>query len=126
MPLRADDEQATRRAYLVRLLGDLVLIFLVELCEGAACIQDLLIVRLREAGRLADELLADLHAAHLRLGKIFRITAEHDIGAAARHIRRDRHRAGFTGLCDDLRFLLMIFRIEDFMFDMALFEHRAQ
>ena len=126
MPLRADDEEAASLAHLFRFLGNLLLIFLVKLSKSAACIQNLLIVCLRETSRLADEFLTNLHAAHLRFSQVFGVTAKHDIRAAARHIRGDRHRAELTGLGNDLRFLLMIFRIEHFMLDTALFEHRAQ
>ena len=43
------------------------------------------------------------------------VAAEQDVGAAACHVRRNRHRADATGLGDDMRLSLVVFRIQGFM-----------
>ena len=48
--------------------------------------------------------------------------AQNDVRAAARHVRRDRHRAELAGIFDDFRFLFMIFRIQHIMRNLALFQ----
>ena len=45
-------------------------------------------------------------------GKIFGISAQHNIGASACHVRGDGNRADSARLRDDIRFHLMVFRIQ--------------
>ena len=52
--------------------------------------------------------------------------AELDVDAAAGHVGRDRHRAAQTGVLDDLRFLLVVLRVEDVALDAAPAQHRRE
>ena len=122
MALCADDIQAARRADLLGLLVGDSLVFLVELLKRLACGEDLFVVRLGIAVGLVDQLLGELHAAHLGLGHKLRVAAQLDVGTAARHVRRDRDGALLACLRDDLGFLVVIFRVEHLMLDSALFQ----
>jgi hypothetical protein len=48
-----------------------------------------------------------LHLAELVLDAEVDVAAELDVGAAAGHVGRDRHRPEAAGLRDDMRFLLV-------------------
>ena len=85
--------------------------------EQRAGVEDLLIVGLSVAGGLGDQLLGEPGLAQIVLGHVFGVAAEHDVGAAARHVGGDRHRAELTGLRDDLGFLLVVLRVEHVMLD---------
>ena len=50
----------------------------------------------------------------------FDVAAKLNVGAAAGHVGRDRHRAGHAGLGDDLGFLLVIARVEHLVLDQRL------
>ena len=52
--------------------------------------------------------------------------AELDVDAAAGHVGRDRHRAREAGVLDDLRFLLVILRVEDVALDALAAQHHRQ
>jgi hypothetical protein len=54
---------------------------------------------------------------------IVRVAAEHDIGAAAGHVRGDGDGAEFTGLGHDFGFLFMLLGVEDVVLYPALFQH---
>ena len=45
--------------------------------------------------------------------------AELDVGAAAGHVGGNRHRARLSGICDDLRFLLVLLGVQHVVFDTA-------
>ena len=90
MALGADDEEAAGIEHLLAVLFD----FLLDLVFAPAAL--LRIGNGREFGR----------HAHLE------IAAELDVGAAAGHVGGDGHGARHAGLRDDLRFLLVIARIE--------------
>jgi hypothetical protein len=49
--------------------------------------------------------------------------AEFDVGAAARHVRGDGHRAALAGAGDDLGLLLDEFRVEHVVDDALALEH---
>ena len=67
--------------------------------------------------RIGRVLGADFRRRH-ELG----ISAEHDIGAAAGHVGRNRDRAETAGLGDDFRFALMVLGVQHVMLDAGFFE----
>ena len=50
------------------------------------------------------------------------VAAEQDVGAAARHVGGDGHRALAAGLRDDLRFLRVVLRVQHDVLDAALLQ----
>ena len=56
----------------------------------------------------------------------FLVAAELDVGAAARHVRRDRDRAGAARLRDDMRFAFVETRVEHAMRHAVLFKEGRQ
>ena len=123
MALCAENEQTACGADLIRLVLDLILIFIFKLPESFSCVKNLLIIRFRKALCFGDHLFRDLHFFHLGCGKELRVTAEHNIGTAPRHIRGDRNSAELTGLRDDLRLALMILGIEHIVRNTCSLEH---
>ena len=81
-------------------------------------------------------LLFDLGADRGRVGIRFRldpgldlgihVAAELNVGAAAGHVGRDRHRAGQAGLGDDLRLLLVVAGVQDLVRDALGLQHLRQ
>ena len=102
MPLRTDNMEATQR-------DDL---FLIVLALRLDLFEDRFPAILRE-GLITIENLLEQEV---------RIAAEENVGAATRHVGRDRHGALLTGLRDDFRFLLMIFGIEHIVFHAVTLE----
>ena len=66
------------------------------------------------------------HAFGFGKGKFFGVSAEDDIGSAARHVRGDRDRALSARLSDDIGLLHVEFRIEDVVFDALFGEEFAE
>ena len=89
--------------------------FLFEFCQqlskAGTCVKNLLVVSFTKAGSLQDHFLTHAFPAQLILGGVFRITAQHDVGAAPCHVGGNRHRCEMTGLGYDLGFFFMIFGI---------------
>ena len=117
MAFGADDEKAARLADLVRLAGDLLAVLFQRLCKHVARVEDLLIVRFGVAGRLGNQFIGKACLAQVVLRHVFGVTAEHDIGTTACHVRCDRNRAEFTGLRDDLGFLFVVLRVQEVVLD---------
>ena len=62
-----------------------------------------------------------------RLGREARgVAAEQDVGAAAGHVRRDRHGTGTAGLGDDAGLLLVELGVEGLVLDPTALEHRRE
>ncbi len=120
VPLRAQDIQAAGLAHLCGVGVGLPLEFLIQLGKARADGQHFGVVGLRMAVGFIKQLGAVVALAQLVQRHGLRIAAEHNIGAAARHVGRDRHRAGFTGLRDDIRLFFMVFGVQNRVFD-ALF-----
>ena len=98
MPLGADDVQAARSQNLLVPLLPVVL----ECLERSG-------VRRIDRGALGLE-----------------ATAQYDVRAPTRHIRRDRHGPWPAGLHNDLSFAFVILRIEHLMLDLALLEQSRE
>ena len=88
--------------------------------KQSAGLEDLLVLGLGVAGGLGDDLLREARLAQVGLGQILRVATEHDIRAAAGHVRRDRDGAELTGLRDDLGLLLVVLGVEDVVRDTRL------
>ena len=54
------------------------------------------------------------------------IFVEDNVGASARHVRRDRDIAGVPGVSDDFCFLLMIASIQNLMRDSLVLQQQTQ
>src|SRR6266545_3639129 len=103
--LRADDDEAARRILVALELFDL----------GG-----------RQVGllhELAERRLARLDSAHLTL---LDARAEFDVGAAARHVGRDRDRAWLSRLGDNFGFALMVFGVQNLVLEPAPLEQPGQ
>ena len=117
MPLGADDIQAAGLAHAVGLGVDALFVLGHALSKQSAGLEDLLVLSLGVAGGLGDDLLREARLAQIGLGQILRVAAEHDVRAAAGHVRRDRDGAELTGLRDDLGLLLVVLGVEDVVRD---------
>ena len=117
VPLGADDIQAAGLAHAVCLGVDALFVLGHALGEQGAGLEDLLVLSLGIAGGLGDDLLREARLAQVRLGQILRVAAEHDIRAAAGHVRRDRDGTELTGLRDDLGLFLVVLGVEDVVRD---------
>ena len=117
VPLGADDVEAAGLADEICLAVDLGLVALVGLVIGRAGGEDLGVVRLGEGIGLGDELVGETLLAQIALRHELGVAAEHDVGAAAGHIRRDGDRAEVARLRDDLGFLFVVLGVEDVVRD---------
>ena len=122
MPLGAEDKETARCADLVRLGLDRFLILFVQRGKGATRFKNGFVVRDRAARGQCNEIFLDAHSAHLALGKVLRIAAEHNIGTAPRHVGGNGDSAEFTCLCDDLGFSLVVLRIQHNVCDAVLLQ----
>ncbi len=66
------------------------------------------------------------HAAQFGADTHLDVAAQLDVGAAARHVGGDRHRAGPAGLGDDRGFLLVIAGIQDGVRNLLLLQKVSQ
>ncbi|MCW2892006.1 MAG: hypothetical protein JWO75_1495, partial [Actinomycetia bacterium] len=104
----------------------------------SAGLDDLLVLRRDRRLRLGDRLgprgLVVLRGVdrrqaalvQLKVGDELGVTAQHDVGAAACHVRRDRDGAEPPGLGDDHRLLLVILGVQHVVLDAAPLEHHRQ
>src|SRR5207245_9394849 len=99
--LGAEDMESARRQYLFPLAGAL----LTMLFE---CLLEIRIGGIARAG--------------VGRGETLGIAAQHDIGAAARHVGRDRHRLVASRLRDNLGLALMVLGVEHEMLDAGLLQ----
>ena len=67
-----------------------------------------------------------LRAEDVEAAELLHAIAELDVRAASRHVRRDRHGAPLTCVLDDLRFLLVVFGIQDVVLDAVLLQDGAE
>ena len=112
VPLGAEDVQSARGAHLFGLRARRGLVLGQLPAEESARFEDRFVLGLGIAGRLADRVLVVPGAAKIGLCQILRVAAEHDVRAAAGHVRGDRHRAELARLRDDLRFLFVVLGVE--------------
>ena len=125
MAFRADDMQAAHRHDAVVLrIRDLFMLF-VGFVVGLARGKHVRIIRLGMARRFLDEGLVKAVLAQFAPRKEFRVAAEQNVRAAARHVRGDGHVAEFARLRNDLRLLGVHLRVEHLMPDAAAGKHRA-
>ena len=126
MPLGAQDVKAAGLTHLFRLGGDLLFVLGQQLLEAPAGGQDLLILRFAVGGCLVQQVLLHALAAQGVLGQILGVAAQHDIGAAARHVGGNGDRPGLTGLCDDLRLLFVVLGVQHLVGNAAGLQHLAE
>ena len=93
---------------------------------GGAGGEDLGIVRLGERVGFRDQLVGKPLLAQLALGHIFGVAAQHDIRAAARHVRRDGDGAQMAGLRDDLGFFFVVLGVQNVVGNALALEHLRQ
>ena len=89
-------------------------------------LQDLLVVRLGEAGGLGDQLVGHARLAQVGLGQELGVAAQHDVGAAAGHVGGHGDGAELAGLGDDLGLLLVVLGVQDAVRDALALEHLGQ
>ena len=126
MPLRADNMQAAGRRHLVVLLIRLLLELLIQLVVPGPGGQHLLRHILVVSGGGLDDFLFHALLAHGPPRHEFRVAAQQDVRAAARHVGGDGHRAVMAGLGHDLRLPGMVLGVEHLMVDAPLPQHVAQ
>ena len=124
--LSADDEEAPRRPDLVRLPGDLRFVLGQTLGEELSGVQDLLIVRLGVAGGLGDELIGEARFAQVVFGHELGVAAQHDVGAAARHVGCHSDGPQLAGLGHDLRLALVVLGVQEVVLDARLLQQLAE
>ena len=90
-----------------------VIVFLILLTRFL----DDLVVGIGKARRLGDDLVVIAFFSQLSLRHVFGVTAQHDIGTAARHVGGDGDRAELTCLRDDLRLFLVVLGVQDIVLD---------
>ena len=111
VPLGAQNEQAARRPDLFGLGGGDLFMLLHPLGEQGARGEDVLVVGLGEAGGLGDDGVVKARLAQVGLGQVFRVAAQHDVRAAAGHVRGNRHGAELARLGDDLGLFFVVFGV---------------
>ena len=124
--LGAADEQAACGSDLLGFLRAHHLVRIHALTEHCSCLEYLLIGRFGIACCLGDDLVGEAGFAQVVLCKILCVTAEHDIGTTACHVRCDGHGAELACLSDYLRFLLVVLGVQDIVLDAALFKKSGQ
>ena len=93
--------------------------------EGAGG-EDLFVVRVRVAGGLVDDLLAEAGLPQVVLGQVLGVAAEHDVRAAAGHVGGDGDGPQLARLGHDLRFALVLLGVEDVVRYAALFQQGGE
>ena len=79
-----------------------------------------------EARLLFGQAFRDFFGQRLLARHVLRVAAEQDVGAAARHVRRDGDCALAAGLRDDLGFLRVVLGVQHHVLDAAPLQHRRQ
>ena len=126
MPLGTENEEPTGRLDLFGLGRGYRTVFGHFFSKQTARRLDRLIIGLGIAGRLRDDGIVIAGLFQIVLGQVFRVAAEHDVGAAAGHVGRDGDGAELARLGDDLGFLFMILGVQDRMRDAALAQQRGE
>ena len=126
MALRAENVKPAGGAHLLGLRRDDCLMRRKALGIHRARGEDVFVVRVGIAGRLGDGLLVEAGFFQVVFRKELRVAAEHDVRAAARHVRRDRDRAELARLGDDLGFLLVVLRVQNVMTDARALEQLGE
>ena len=124
--LGAANKQAAGCSDLLGFLRADHLVRIHALAEHCSCLEYLLVGRFGIACCLGDDLVGKARLAQVVLCKIFCVTAEHDIRTTACHVRRDGDSAELTCLSDDLRFLLVVFGVQNVVLDAALSKKAGQ
>ena len=112
MAFRTDYAKSAQFSDLFLLLTSFFLVFLVERLEFLACLQQLLVIALNEAGGKCDGLFIVAFFRHFLLGFKLRISAQDDVGTSSCHVCSYRDGSQTSRLCDYLSFLLMLLRIQ--------------
>ncbi len=126
MPFGTDDAQTAERSDFFLLRGTLCLIFVQQFLEHFPRVQQFRIVAGHKAGGERNLLVGKFLGFHFLFRFEFRVAAQNDIGTTACHVGRDGDRAQTACFGNDLRFLFMLFRVEDVMLNTAFLEHIAQ
>ena len=123
VPLGADDEKPPCLPDKLCLLVCLDLEALIRFGIGRTCGQNFGILRLGEGIGLGDQFVGQALLAQFVLCHVFGVAAQHDVGAAARHVRRNGHGAQMARLRDDLGFFFMVLGVQDVVRDALALEH---
>ena len=123
VPLGADDEKPPCLPDKLCLLVCLDLEALIRFGIGRTGSQNFGILRLGEGIGLGDQFVGQALLAQLVLCHVFGVAAQHDVGAAAGHVRRNGHGAQMARLRDDLGFFFMVLGVQDVVRDALALEH---
>ena len=126
MTLGADDEKASCLPHKFCLFVCLDLEALIRFGIGRTGSQNFGILRLGEGIGLGDQFVGQALLAQFVLCHVFGVAAQHDVGAAARHVRRNGHGAQMARLRDDLGFFFMVLGVQDVVRDTLALEHLRQ
>ena len=107
MTLGADDEKASCLPHKFCLFVCLNLEALIRFGIGRTGSQNFGILRLGEGIGLGNQFVGQALLAQFVLCHVFGVAAQHDVGAAACHVRRNGHGAQMARLRDDLGFFFM-------------------
>ena len=119
MALRAEDEQAADGLDLLGLLVTDGLVLLELFGVQRTGLEYVPVVGVGIACCIGYDLLGKAGLAQIVLCKVLCIAAEHDIGTAARHVRRNGDCAELTGLCNNLGLLFVVLCVENVVLDAA-------
>ena len=125
VPLGAQDEQAARGLDLFGLGGGDFFVLRHPLGKELARGENVLVIRLGIAGGLGNDGVVKAGLSQVGLGQVLRIAAEHDIRAAAGHVRRDRHGAKLARLGDDLGLFFVVLGVQDRVRHAAALQERG-
>ena len=120
--LRTENKESARGADTSRLRRDLLLILFKPLAEQRARFGAALVDLVRHSRRRSDFLLAVPVLFQIDFGKELRVSAEHDIRTASRHVRRNGDGAEFARLRHDFRFALVLLGVEHVVRDALFFQ----
>ena len=126
VPLCTEDIKAPGLAHELGVLFGLGAVFFQLFGKLCPCVEHLGVLRFGITGRLAQKLFA-----HARFGKvvarhILRVTAQHDVGAAACHVGGNGDGVRLAGLGDNMGFFFMMLGVEHLVLDAFAAQHVGQ
>ena len=126
MPLCTQNVQSPCFLDLHCLFLDLGTELVIQFLVNSSCRQDLLILRIRIAHSLVDDIILVALLAHFCLCQKFSVTAQHNIRTTARHVGCNGHCTQLACLCHDLCLTGMLLCIQHIVLDALPGQHPGQ
>ena len=122
MPFGTENKESSNLANLLRFGIGHFLVCGKLLCKKGPRLGDGFILCFGITGSFGNHSIVITSLLQVVFGKVLGIAAQHDIGAAACHVRSNRDSAEFARLRNDLRFLLVILCIQHCVRNAAFFQ----